>query len=277
VVWDGEILHCYGIFITAGTLLLFAPASVLWSLIVVLNIGSIAMLLGLNNSDRWNYDVGWDWANLTRTDFWTPEGFIRGLVYNGWFPIFPWLGFLLAGIWMGRMDLRGRTVRLHCMFWGGAVALASEAASWVMVNHIAPRLFDMPYELANAAFGRECLPPNPFFSLQAGAGAIFLIALCLETADRFGDSRWLRPWIIFGQYALSVYIGHVILFIDPILLIGFTDKSLSVAVPVGIAAILLSLALCLAWNRRHARGPLETMIRRLVHRNIPTQVSYPES
>jgi uncharacterized membrane protein YeiB len=261
--WDGDILHYYGVFITLGSFLLFAPAAWLWIIALLLNAGFFAMLIASNNYPGWDYYAGWDWDTLTYVDFWSLKGFMRSLLFNGWFPLFPWFGFLLVGIWIGRQDLHSRSVRLKCMLGGAAASVSAACASWLLVHMIGPKFLGISSEHAYSFFGTECLPPTPTFVLQAGGAAVFMIALCLEIADRLGDSRWLRPWLVFGQCALSIYIGHVFLFIIPLPYLGWAGKSLWISIPTGLAAILTSLLLCLAWLRFFERGPLEIVIRRL--------------
>ncbi|WP_372808577.1 DUF418 domain-containing protein [Pontiella sp.] len=261
--WDGDILHCYGIFISIGTLLLFAPSRWLWMLTLLLNAGFLAMFLLFNNHPGWAYDAGWDWDALVYADFWTAKGFLRSIVFNGWFPLFPWLGFMLLGIWLGRLDLGSRSVRRNGMLWGGGIAVAATGASWLLTNRIGPGMLGMPYEFSYALFGRECLPPTPFFVIQSGGAAVFMIALCLGVADRLGDSRGLKPWLVFGQCALSIYIGHVFLFLVPLIYLDCTGYSLWITLPMGAGAILATLLLIVAWHRFFDRGPLEIVIRRL--------------
>ena len=52
-----------------------------------------------------DYNQGWNWESLTYSDFWTPAGFVRNLFFNGWHPVFPWVGFLFYGIMLSRMSL----------------------------------------------------------------------------------------------------------------------------------------------------------------------------
>ena len=269
-IWIGDILHFYGVFIVAGTLLLFAPSIWLWLAALFLNVGFVVMLLFLN------YDAGWNWTSLTFTftDFWTPIGFVRNLIFNGWFPVFPWLGFLLIGIWVGRLDLRNRSIQLRCILWGGAIALSAEMASWLLANHIAPKWLGFHPQLATALFGRDCLPPNPLFALQTCAGGICMVGVCLTIADRFRKSAWLHPLSLSGQYTLSIYIGHIIFGIGPLYLLGYKDMPLTFSVPAGLVACVVVISLCSLWQRRFPRGPLEMAIRRITNgKPLPKKVA----
>ena len=69
--------------------------------IVVVVLSSVAMMLLLD------YETGWNWSDYSYHGFWTPTGFVRNLFFNGWHPVFPWLGFLLFGIILSRLSLAG--------------------------------------------------------------------------------------------------------------------------------------------------------------------------
>ena len=261
--WSADILHYFGVYIAIGSLLLFSRSGWLWLGVFALNAGCVLALLAFNNSQTWCYDAGWNWETLDYTDFWSPVGFLRNLLLNGWYPLFPWLGFFLIGIWLGRQNLHSRTFRLHGMLWGGGVTIASGMASWLLENRIGPDRLGIPEGLSMALFGLDPLPPTPLYSLQAGATAIFLISLCLVTADHLSHSRWLRPWLILGQYSLSMYIGHIALFIAPLWWAGLVGYSLKVTILMSIAAVAISLIFCMMWQKRFTRGPFEIVLRRL--------------
>lgn len=263
--WGSDILHYYGVFVAIGCFFLFAPGTWLWTGALFLNVGFVIMLLVFNSSDTWCYDAGWNWETLEYVGFWTPVGFLRNLLINGWFPLFPWMGFLLVGIWLGRQDLRNRRIRLYCMAGGGLVAFTTSAVSWVMATHIGPDRLGLPLELSMALFGEDPLPPAPFFILQSGATAFVVIAICIEFAERFANARWIQPLFVFGQYSLSIYIGHILLMISPLCGLGWVGQNICITFPAGFAAIGISLVFCMVWNKRFGRGPLEIVIRRLSH------------
>ena len=108
------------------------------------------------------------------------------------------------------------------------------------------------------------MPPSPMFFLQASGAGIFMIVFCLEAGERFRHSRWLEPFIVLGQFTLSVYVGHILFGIGPLLVIaGWTDEPLFVSIFCGLVAYVVSLVLVWFWHLRFARGPLEMLMRRL--------------
>lgn len=99
-IWSGDILHSYGVYMLIGAMLIFASDRHILLASVGFTIGFIVLFIMID------YSIGWDWEALTQTDFWTPFGLVRSLIYNGWRPVFPFVSFLLFGIWLGRQDIR---------------------------------------------------------------------------------------------------------------------------------------------------------------------------
>ena len=50
----------------------------------------------------WNYEIGWNFETLEYQGFWTINGFIRNLFFNGFHPVIPWTSFMLFGYWFGK-------------------------------------------------------------------------------------------------------------------------------------------------------------------------------
>ena len=132
-IWPADILHYYGVFLAVGALLLTAPDQRLLDLASILVL-LFALLLVLGA----DYNAGWDWRTLTYHGFWTPRGFVRNLIFNGFHPVVPWLAFLVLGMWLGRRDLRNSAVWRRLLLTGLVVAIVSETASRLLVAAAMP-------------------------------------------------------------------------------------------------------------------------------------------
>ena len=95
-IFEGDILHYYAFYFLFGVFLLPFSNRVLILVIGILNLLFFGMLLFLD------YESGWNFEELTYSGFWTIDGFIRNLFFNGFHPVFPWLGFFLLGILLSR-------------------------------------------------------------------------------------------------------------------------------------------------------------------------------
>jgi uncharacterized protein len=254
-LWPADILHYYGAYIAIGAMLLDAPGHRLWTIALVLT-GAFALLLVLGL----DYSAGWDWETLTYHGFWTPSGFARNLLYNGFHPILPWLAFLLVGMWLGRRDVHDLAAWRRLALCGIATAALAETTSWLLVRAASSHLDQAD---AAAVFGTAPMPPMPFYMLAATATAVAVIALSVLAARRHAVACWLKPLVATGQLALTLYVAHVVIGIVPLEALGFLEGRRSVTFSVGWASAFCTGAILFAdlWRRRFARGPLEMLMR----------------
>lgn len=116
LVFDADILHYYGVYFLFGLLFLNLSNNRLFIAIALINILSICLIF------VFNYKAGWRWNNYSYTDFWTINGFIRNLFFNGWHPVIPWLSYLIFGIALSRYALDQRYVQ-HRLIIAGVIAI----------------------------------------------------------------------------------------------------------------------------------------------------------
>ncbi|MDA5093850.1 DUF418 domain-containing protein [Aliiroseovarius sp. KMU-50] len=247
LIFDADILHFYTFYFLVGaaflsvsnrTLLLVAAGFVV--------IGALAQAL-------LDYSVGWNWDSLTYADVWTLPGFLRHTLYNGWYPVFPWAGFLLFGLWLGRLKLTRVPVQLGLLIGGAVIAAATELLSQSLIE--LPEWGDL--------MGTTPIPPGPLFMIAAGAtataalGAILLITplLCL-----------IRLELIFvapGRITLSLYVAHILIGMGLLEALGLLDGQMT---SFGIFAYSMGFVASAAlfagiWLRIFRRGPIEALMR----------------
>jgi uncharacterized membrane protein YeiB len=256
-IWPADILHYYGVFLAFGALLLVASGRVLLTIASILVVlFAVLILLGAD------YSAGWDWKTLTYQGFWTPSGFFRNLIFNGFHPVIPWLAFLLLGMWLGRLDLRIPRMWNRLFLGGFVVAVGSEALSSGLIVLMSPRL---GAEDASAVFSTSPMPSMPLYMLAASGTSIAVILLCVKTAERFAGSRWLAPLVATGQLALTLYFAHVVIGLASLEMLGKYEGRPSVAFTVVWAAgfCVLAIVFSALWRKRFERGPLEWVMRGL--------------
>jgi uncharacterized membrane protein YeiB len=256
-IWPADILHYYGVYIALGSLLLDAPGGRLWALAGGL-VAAFALLLIFGP----DYGNGWDFRTLTYHGFWTPRGFVRNLLYNGFHPVIPWLAFLLAGMWLGRREVDDLAGWRRVLAWGVGVAACAEIASRLLVRAAAPRL---GIEDAVAVLGTGSMPPMPLYMAAATGTAFAVVALSVLVAHRSAGARWLAPMVATGQMALTLYVAHVVIGLGALEALGLLEGRRSVAFSVAWSASFCVAAVVFAflWRRRFSRGPLELVLRRL--------------
>mgnify|MGYP000035299339 CR=1 FL=1 len=250
-IFEADILHFYALYFLCALPVLRASSGVLWATMGGLLLVSVAAHAVLN------YDAHWNWETLHYQDFWTLRGFLLHSFFNGWHPVLPWLGFVLIGLWLGRLELGSARVQWRLILWGTAAALLGALPAQLITD---PELLPL--------FDTAMIPPGPTYMIAASGSAVAVIGLILRVAPRI-EASGLAPWLVApGRQALSLYILHIVVGMGLLEAFGRLDGSLSPSAIFG-----LSLLFCLAsatyarlWARWSKMGPLEALMRRMTTR-----------
>ncbi len=216
-IWPGDILHYYGLYIAIAACFLPLPRWALLAATFTVSIAFVVLLLVLN------FDTHWDWSSLTYRDFWTIDGLLRHTFFNGIHPVFPWVGFMLFGMWLGRLQLSDPTIRRRLLVTSLSVLAFSEGCSLIATRYLEQHYPQAPAELVTALVGTSPIPPLPIYLLSAGSFALLVLLSCLYISDRFSASSVVRALRTTGRLSLTVYLAHVL--VGMTLLLAFTQGS----------------------------------------------------
>ena len=201
---------------TLAALLLGVTNRTLWGLAVACTVGGLVAF------------VNFDWWQPT--GFWTLTGAPRKLFFNGLHPVFPWMTFLLLGIWLGRRDLGDARFRRRVLLISIGVLLVAECLDWAArpgLDSPAP-LDGWEHKDLLRAWPR---PARPGFVAAGAAFALIVVCLAIEFTQRRRDAGWVLALTATGQLALTIYLAHavaiVILMHHAVLLHPPRSKSLS--------------------------------------------------
>lgn len=209
--------------------------------LAVLAGGPLIYLWGATAFPEWYFT-----APVTLMD--TPAKIVRELLFSGFYPVVTRTVPLLAGLWLGSMDLRSPVVRRRLIYVGTTVAVAAALAS--SAETIGARLESSDLRTA------EPHTQMPLWMLGAIGSACVVLGVALVVADRLPRASW--PLAATGQLALSVYVGHV-------LLLNYIPQALTWAeVPAAALSpgtfIVVVACLCMLWRLVFSRGPLEAAL-----------------
>lgn len=178
---------------------------------------------------------------------------LLGLTVSGPYPLITWMCPFLAGMWLGRLDLRSKAVRTRMVLIGAGLALSAFVASRLLVllfgpvegpRHWSLLLTDAPHS------------QMPLWLLGSTGSAAMVIGLSLIAGDRMGRALW--PLVALGQLALTVYVGHVLA------LHAFRGPTISSEVAQGALILFgitaVSVLFAVAWRQLFPRGPLELIL-----------------
>ena len=254
-IWTADILHFYGLYMAIAALLLYVPDRqlLLWAGGFVATFTVMILVF--------NYETGWDWDTLEYIDFWTPVGMLRHMFFNGFHPVFPWVAFVMLGMWLGRQDILDSQFQQHLIILCLVGLVIAEVGSAFL---IAASTVSLDAENATGLFSRDMMPPMPFYVLSASSSAIIVIVLCIRFTEQFKQARWLQPFISTGQLALSIYVAHVLIGVNLMEILGWIEGQ-SLLTSVIYAFVFYSAVVVTAhwWRQHFKRGPVEWIMRRI--------------
>lgn len=204
-----------------------------------------------------------------------PWQLLTELAFTGYYPVLPWMTYLLAGMAIGRLDLtRARTAAGLLLVPGVLLAVAG----WFVSSALLERPGAMPalrrtYDGAGGSLAEELThglngttptgswwwlavhaphSGTPFDLAHTTGTAMVVIALCLLVSAL--APRLMAVVFGAGAMSLSLYTLHVVMRTPPI---WFEDGGANFA---RHAALVLGVGAVFGLLR--VRGPLETLVRR---------------
>lgn len=253
LVFPADILHFYGLYFLLAAGLLACSQRVLLAVVALVNVVATVLLVFLD------YERGWNWATLDYVDFWEPSGFVRHLLFNGFHPVFPWIGFLILGLVIARMELRSRSVQVRLLATGAVLVLCA----WALSSWLQAQVWESEPELL-PLFDTAPMPPTLLYFLSGTGSALLLVAgslLGTRLLERLRLAGLLTP---LGRQTLTWYVAHVILGMGAIEALGLMNAATHEAALLASALFfLVAMVGAHLWNRRWQRGPLEELMRRI--------------
>lgn len=264
--WHGDILHFYGVWLGLAAFLVGRPSIWLWQ-VALLSIAGAMVLYVLG--DYWG---DWDLEKLEYPAFWSVSGQFRNLLFNGWFPLMPWMAYFVVGMWLWRQplhDLRTRRrIGLLALEVGILAELCSRLLGRTLIENLPAWVWDdqsmQTIEWLYDFLATTIMPGGPFYVLSAGGLGVALVIGCLWLAEYF--PRTTRPLTHTGQLTLTIYVAHVLLVLLPAEFYLFTEQSfleVKYAVLLSVGFCIFAVSLATLWRRYYAKGPMEWLMRRL--------------
>lgn len=250
-IWPADILHFYGFYFLIAAFLFTASERTLW-LYLLGFVGSFLVLF-----TTLNYDQHWDWETLTYHHFWTIDGMIRHIFFNGFHPVIPWAAFLLLGLYLGRLDLTQAIVRHRILLIASIIYISTEGSSYLLT------LLFPPDSDIGVMLDTQAIPPMPLYMLAAASLAVITIIGCIQLSLLFPNSRILYAFYVTGQFALTLYMAHVLIGMGILEAFGFLahPQSIDTATLSALIFCIGGVAFSLVWHRCVGTGPLEKLFR----------------
>ena len=252
-IFEGDILHYYAFYFLFGVFLLPFGNRALILVISILNLVFFSMMLFID------YESGWNFEELTYSGFWTIDGFTRNLFFNGFHPVFPWLGFFLLGMLMSRVLLKKRQVQIKMILWGLIAIIFSEIMNFMLSGYLIPADSELQFLVMT-----DSMPPMPLYFVAASGSAFLVIGLCLLLSEKVRESNIYSFIAPAGTQTLTLYVLHIIVGLGFIDAIGFTGtQTSSQAFVAAIIFCILGTIFAFTWSKWFRRGIFESLMRKL--------------
>lgn len=260
-IWPADILHFYGIYMLI-TLFFIRKSS---KIILTGTLGFI--LLFPIMIFLLNYETHWNFSTLEYAGFWTLDGFLLNLFYNGFHPVIPWTAFMLFGLWYGKQNLYDNAFLKKSLWISSTVFMITQVLSHGSIFLLSNGNQATAKELSSL-LGTSPMPPMPFYMVNGISISVVIISSCILLARRFEHNKLIQLFNKTGQLALTFYVFHVIFGMGIMDGIGWYELG---AYPISFSVIyaLLFSACCMLfaeiWLRFFNSGPLEWIMRKITH------------
>ncbi|WP_120497588.1 heparan-alpha-glucosaminide N-acetyltransferase domain-containing protein [Kiloniella sp. EL199] len=255
LIFDADILHYYALYFFFGVFFIRMSSGGLIFSIITLLIGFVIMLLTLD------YDVGWDWKTYSYQNFWTFEGFICNLFFNGWHPVVPWLAFFLFGILLSRLPLDKGQIQLQLFVFGLIALITVEGLSLFTLALLAGAEQDL-LDIATT----EPIPPMPYYMIAGMGSACMVLAVSLWMNSFFSKGSVFKLCRQIGRQTLTLYVAHILLGMGTLEALGLLDGQNTsgttddALIASGIFVVATALYIWI-YSKFFTRGPIENLMR----------------
>ncbi|MEY9979454.1 DUF418 domain-containing protein [Lysinibacillus sp. RC79] len=257
--WTGDILHYYGVYMLIASFLIVASTK------FMILISSLFLITSQILQVTMNFLKGWhpEQPFMEYLDFWTIEGFLRNLLFNGYHPVFPWICFFLLGMILGRLDLSEKTVRNKMLFISIILLITIEILSKVLMR-LSLSVLDV--NSAEFLFQTGPIPPNILYMLSNSASAIIVIVASIYIVEKFAGHWLIKSFIQTGQLTLTHYVSHVFIGVGILALLNrLENQTLAFSLLFTILFFVASIFFSVLWRNRFKRGPIEWVMRKMTN------------
>lgn len=260
VIWPADILHFYGVYMLITSFFIYRKKEfALLAALLIIFAYPLMMLC-------WDYDQSWNFDTFHYDDFWSCNGFVRNLFYNGFHPVFPWVSFMLIGLWYGRHDLRDVSVVRNLMYRSLVFFIAILIISWSLLAFTIGT-DPLQNEQLNAIFGLSPMPPLILYMLGGSSLSIFIISVCIIWVNRIKHHYLVTVMVNTGRIALTLYVAHVVIGMG--LVFSIDDQmigsySIDFSICYALVFSLCSIIFANLWLKHFKYGPLEWLFNKML-------------
>ena len=254
-IWSADILHFFGVYFFLSILVVnatnrtFGVLSLLVLVVFCLQLGD------------YHFYSGRALLGLGEIHSWIRMELIIDILFNGFYPVFPWMIFVFFGMWLGRLNVSDVQLQKKLIF-GSSLGLALSELSAVLIARLVPSDHGTISWIADAL---EVVPwpPTLLYLISGGGSAVLIISLSMAIAGKMAYRRWMWPILATGRLSLTHYVAHLVISYMILYVPNRMDTQHTLACSSISAVIYCMSALTFSayWLKHRARGPLESLMR----------------
>ncbi|WP_459502266.1 DUF418 domain-containing protein [Bacillus sp. C1] len=257
VGWTGDILHYYGVYMLVASLFIIASDRCIFIGVAIFLFVAQILQITINYMKGWHLEKPF----IEYIDFWTVEGFVRNLLFNGYHPVFPWICFLLIGMVIGKLDLTKEVIRRKLMVISVILLVVIEVCSQILLR-VSLSLLDK--ESLHFLFQTGPIPPTIFYIVSNSASAIIVILLSIYITEKLSGHWFTNAIVKTGQLTLTHYVSHVFIGIGILIPLNRVEnQTLTFALTFSLLFFIGSIIFSVIWRRKYKRGPIEFIMRKI--------------
>jgi len=181
-----------------------------------------------------------------------PVGILRGILLSGSYPAVVWAAPFMAGLLIGRANLRNLRVQRLLVFWGLGAAAGGYLLSRLLIVVAGEPGENVGMDRLVSAVDHSQMP----LWLVSGTGsAAFVLGLFL-VGEGF-VARRLGFLVPAGRLSLTIYVGHLVILA---MLVRPEPHFLIEGIVITASLSVLSILFAGWWTRRFTTGPLEMLL-----------------
>jgi len=256
-IWTADILHFDAVYIVFGVSLLTVSNRTLW----VLNTAVVAFFILL----IWYYYWIEEWMINDAFEFTLskPLEIISNVLFNGFYSLFPWVVFVLLGMWLGRLDLSQSILRRKLAIISALSIWTAEWSAWFFTSIFQSNSAGIENEMFVDLFKIAPFPPTLFFLVSSSGSALLTIIMSIILTEKWVRPKWTWPILTAGRMTLTFYVAHLLIAYLFLMLSGRmeTENTLEFASISAVVFCGVALSFSACWLRYFAHGPLEFLMR----------------
>lgn len=254
--WPYDILHVYAVFMVLSIPVIASQKTVLWSIALMLVASFVVIFTALEFPSNWQ-------ALVTHNNHvFSPNHFLKEILYQGQFSLMPYGALFILGIWFGGLQLTKLPTQELIFRISFPLFLLIEIGSIVFLHYL-PELKVGEFEwLVRLFSGTRSDPPLPLFVLSTIAFSLSLISGSFLLKEKYMNNPMVKILERGGRMTFSLLVLQAIVgALTRLLFTESTMHTIAFVVLFDLLFFVIATAFIVILSVTYRRGPIERLMR----------------